>query len=47
VLQGQLVLKELGEAYDLLGTGLMAAVTNLNKAEASGPKAKPEQSDSP
>lgn len=46
VFQGQLILKQLGEAYDLLGTGLVAGVTNLNKAEASGPKAKLKQNHS-
>lgn len=46
VFQGQLILKELGETYNLLGTGLMASVTNLNKAQASGAKAKPEENHS-
>lgn len=33
VFQGQLILKELGEAHNLLGTGFVASVTNLSLIE--------------
>lgn len=41
VLQGELVLKELGEAHDVLGAGLVAAATDLDKARGIVAKENP------